>query len=70
MSCRRRGRRDPPQRGQQLGVLPGTYEHPQAYSRSIAGFPFDVIHLELGHEIFIVAYTHEKRRPGLLGSPR
>lgn len=37
---------------------------PQIYTRSVAGFPFKIIYLELEQEILIVAYAHEKRRPG------
>lgn len=37
---------------------------PQIYSRSIAGFPFDIIYLLIDDEVYIVAYAHEKRRPG------
>jgi hypothetical protein len=37
---------------------------PQVYSRSVAGFPFDMIYLRIDDEISIVAYAHERRRPG------
>lgn len=37
---------------------------PQIYSRSVAGFPFDIIFLVLKDEVYIVAYAHEKRSPG------
>jgi len=37
---------------------------PQIYSRSVAGFPYNIIYLEIDDEVYIVAYAHEKRRPG------
>lgn len=37
---------------------------PQLYSRSVPGFPYDIIHLRLKDEVIIVAYAHERRRPG------
>lgn len=37
---------------------------PQVYSRSVTGFPFDVVYLLLDDEVYIVAYAHERRRPG------
>jgi hypothetical protein len=36
---------------------------PQIYSRSVAGFPFDVIYLHVDGTIYVVAYAHEGRRP-------
>ena len=37
---------------------------PQVYSRSVAGFPFQVIYIEFDDEIVVIAYAHERRRPG------
>lgn len=37
---------------------------PQVYSRSIAGFPFKVIYLVVDGQVFVLAYAHERRRPG------
>ena len=37
---------------------------PQVYSRSINGFPFDLVYIIFDDEVFIVAYAHERRRPG------
>ena len=37
---------------------------PQLYSRSVAGFPYAIVYLELADEIYVVAYAHERRRPG------
>lgn len=48
----------------QWGWYAGRKTTPQIYTRSVAGFPFKVIYLELDGEIFIVAYAHERRRPG------
>jgi toxin ParE1/3/4 len=36
---------------------------PQVYSRSVAGFPFDIVYVVLEGEVVIVAYAHERRRP-------
>ncbi|MEE6283218.1 hypothetical protein [Georgenia sunbinii] len=36
---------------------------PQVYSRSVAGFPFDIVFLLIDSEVAIVAYAHERRRP-------
>jgi hypothetical protein len=46
------------------GLYGGRKTTPQIYTRSVAGFPFKVIYLELDDEILIVSYAHEKRRPG------
>lgn len=46
------------------GRYQGRQTSPQIYTRSVAGFPFKVIYLELDEEILVVAYAHEKRRPG------
>ena len=37
---------------------------PQVYSRSVAGFPYDIIYLLIDGAAYIVAYAHERRRPG------
>lgn len=37
---------------------------PPVHTRSIAGFPFNIIYLQIDSEVFIVAYAHERRRPG------
>lgn len=37
---------------------------PQVYSRSVAGFPFDVVYLLIDGEVYVLAYAHERRRPG------
>ena len=37
---------------------------PQVYSRSVAGFPFDIVYLRIADEIYVVASAHERRRPG------
>lgn len=37
---------------------------PQVYSRSAAGFPYDIVYLRVDEEIVAVAYAHERRRPG------
>jgi hypothetical protein len=46
------------------GFYRGRKRSPQVYSRSVAGFPFDVIYVDLSEEIVVIAYAHEKRRPG------
>jgi toxin ParE1/3/4 len=40
------------------------HHEPPLYSRSVAGFPFDIIYLRIENEVYIVAYAHERRRPG------
>ncbi|SNS91032.1 hypothetical protein SAMN06309944_1330 [Micrococcales bacterium KH10] len=37
---------------------------PQLYSRSVAGFPFKIVYLRSGREIYVLAYAHERKRPG------
>lgn len=37
---------------------------PQVYSRSVSGFPLDVIYLLIDGEVHVIAYAHERRRPG------
>ena len=37
---------------------------PQVYSRSVAGFPYNIIYLLIDDAIFVVAYAHERRMPG------
>lgn len=36
---------------------------PQVYSRSISGFPFDIIYIRIDRVVYVVAYAHERRRP-------
>ncbi|WP_101847389.1 hypothetical protein [Zhihengliuella sp. ISTPL4] len=44
----------------------GVYRHrtPRVYSRSVAGFPFDILYAVIDDEVFVLAYAHERRRPG------
>ena len=37
---------------------------PPIYSRSVTGFPFDIIYLRLDHAVYVIAYAHERRLPG------
>lgn len=37
---------------------------PQIYSRSVAGFPLDIVYLVIDDDVYVVAYAHERRRPG------
>lgn len=37
---------------------------PQVYSRSVAGFPFDIIYILIDEEVYVLAYAHERRLPG------
>lgn len=37
---------------------------PQIYSRSIVGFPLDVIYLMTEATVVVVAFAHERRLPG------
>lgn len=46
------------------GVYRGRRSTPQVYARSVAGFPFKVVFLMDDDEVVVVAYAHERRRPG------
>ena len=46
------------------GFYRGRRHTPQIYSRSVAGFPFDIIYLRFDDEVYVVAYAHERRQPG------
>ena len=46
------------------GFYRGRERVPQIYSRSVAGFPFDIVYLRIEDEVYVVAYAHERRRPG------
>ncbi|MDO5672756.1 MAG: hypothetical protein Q4G30_07890 [Actinomycetaceae bacterium] len=46
------------------GLYLDTRSDPQFYSRSIKGFPFYVVYMVLNDEVFVLAYAHERRRPG------
>ena len=46
------------------GFYLGRRSTPQVYSRSVAGFPFDIVFLLIGEEVYVVAYAHERRMPG------
>ncbi len=37
---------------------------PQVYSRSDPGFPFYIVSLRIDDDVYVVAYAHERRRPG------
>lgn len=42
----------------------GRESSPQYYSRSVPGFPYDIVYLEIDGGIFILAYAQERMRPG------
>lgn len=46
------------------GFSQGRRSEPQTYSRSVTGFPFDIIYLRDDREVYVVAYAHERKRPG------
>ena len=46
------------------GIYHEREQVPQIYSRSITGFPFDILYLRIDDEVYVVAYAHERRRPG------
>lgn len=48
----------------QWGYYRGRRGDPQLYSRSVAGFPIDVIYLRTETTVLVVAYAAERRRPG------
>lgn len=37
-------------------------------TRSVAGFRYDIKYIVVGDEVIIVAYAHERRRPGYWAS--
>jgi len=37
---------------------------PQLYSRSVHGFPYDLIYVATDSDVVILAYAPERRRPG------
>ena len=47
-----------------LGFYHDRQGTPQLYSRSVAGFPFDIVYLGMDGEVYIVANAHERRRLG------
>jgi len=46
------------------GLYQSRKSDPQTYARSVAGFPCTIVYLKRDDEVYIVAYAHEKRRPG------
>lgn len=48
----------------QWPLLRGWDREPIVRPKSVAGFPYGVIYYATDSEIVIVAYAHEKRRPG------
>lgn len=46
------------------GFYDGSVTVPQLYSRSVHGFPYDLIYVSTGDEVFVLAYAQERRRPG------
>lgn len=45
------------------GLYRGHRADPQVYSRSVAGFPFDIIYVIRPEGVVILAYASERRRP-------
>lgn len=45
------------------GFYRGRRSKPQIYSRSITGFPIDLVYVVLDERVFVLAYAHERRRP-------
>lgn len=46
------------------GYYRGARRSPQIYSRRVAGFPFLVIYVRVEAVVHVLAYAHERRRPG------
>lgn len=44
--------------------VPGWHNEPRLRRRRVAGFPYAVVYFVTDDEIVIVAYAHDKRRPG------
>ena len=50
------------------GVHRGRRHDPPVRTRSVAGFRYDIKYIVVGDEVIIVAYAHERRRPGCWAS--
>ena len=37
---------------------------PRSFTPAASGFPLDIVYLRIDDEIYVVAYAHERRRPG------
>lgn len=46
------------------GVHRGRRYTPQVRTRSVAGFRYDIKYIVIDNEVVIIAYAHERRRPG------
>lgn len=45
-------------------TVPDREDEPRLRRKSVPGFPYGVVYYATSDEIVIVAYAHEKRRPG------
>ncbi len=46
------------------GFHRGARREPPVRTRSVAGFRYDIKYVVLDREVVVVAYAHERRRPG------
>lgn len=46
------------------GVHRGRSYDPPVHTRSVAGFRYDIKYIVVADEVVIIAYAHERRRPG------
>lgn len=57
-------RRDIAESPESWPTVRGWDREPHLRRKSVAGFPYGVIYFVTSEEVVIVAYAHEKRRPG------
>jgi hypothetical protein len=46
------------------GLRRGRRYDPPVHSRSVVGFRYDIKYIVIGDDIVVIAYAHERRRPG------
>lgn len=46
------------------GVHRGNRHEPPVRTRSVAGFRYDIKYIVVDGEVVVIAYAHERRRPG------
>ncbi|HET8928402.1 MAG TPA: hypothetical protein VFN24_11340 [Microbacterium sp.] len=46
------------------GLHRGRRRNPPVHTRSVSGFRYDIKYIVRGDEVIVVAYAHERRRPG------
>jgi len=46
------------------GLHRGRRREPRVHTRSVVGFRYDIEYIARGGDVIVVAYAHERRRPG------